>query len=205
MSTKKEAKREYLLREARRIFVDTDNWSEYDLIGYCRLFKALYEDQPIADNCASISGLTTTYRKLSEEAERAIYLRYFLNMTYNEMLTNMYPIHSIATIRLIVSNALDAIRAQAKSFYFPERQKFLLQYAAFFGAITSGRPSSDDIPVRQLGLSTRTGNALHRAGVFTASQMHFKTDEELLKIRNLGHIGVEEIHKMRQKLFTGII
>lgn len=201
-NTRKAAKREYHLREAKRIFIYSGNVEEAYLLGCYRLIKSIFDGQHIPDNCATISGLINTYFSLSEEAQHLIHLRYFENLTYKEMLNEFPGNYTIATLRLQLLKSLALLREQTKNFYLPDRQKFLSQYSVFFGAIISGHPFADDIPIRQLGLSTRTSNALYRSGVFTASQMYFKTDEELLKIRNLGYAGVEEIHVLKYELLT---
>ena len=49
--------------------------------------------------------------------------------------------------------------------------------------------------IDDIGLSTRSSNALHRAGAHTVGDMLKYNEESLLKIRNLGAKAVEEIIK----------
>jgi hypothetical protein len=48
-------------------------------------------------------------------------------------------------------------------------------------------------PLEQLGLSTRTFQAIVNAGISTVDQLQQKTDQELLGIRNFGQKSLEEI------------
>ena len=44
-----------------------------------------------------------------------------------------------------------------------------------------------------IGLSVRSSNALHRAGVHTVGDMLERTEEDLSQVRNLGKKSLEEI------------
>ena len=55
-----------------------------------------------------------------------------------------------------------------------------------------------EVPVDNMGLSVRSTNSLKRAGFYTADEFISKSDDELLKIRNLGQKGVDEIRNWIQ-------
>ena len=49
------------------------------------------------------------------------------------------------------------------------------------------------LSIDTIGLSVRSTNALHRAGVHTVGEMLNYSEETLSKIRNLGKKSIEEI------------
>ena len=53
--------------------------------------------------------------------------------------------------------------------------------------------SSLDIPIEEMDLSVRSFNCLMRAGINTVGDLVEKTDEEMLKFRNLGKKSYEEV------------
>ena len=50
-----------------------------------------------------------------------------------------------------------------------------------------------------IGLSVRSSNALHRAGVHTVGDMLERTEEDLSQVRNLGKKSLEEILEKIEK------
>jgi DNA-directed RNA polymerase subunit alpha len=54
-----------------------------------------------------------------------------------------------------------------------------------------------EMPIEELDLSVRSFNCLKRAGINTVGQLIEKTDEEMIKVRNLGKKSLEEV---KQKL-----
>ncbi len=54
-----------------------------------------------------------------------------------------------------------------------------------------------DMPIEELDLSVRSFNCLKRAGINTVGQLIEKSDEEMIKVRNLGKKSLEEV---KQKL-----
>ncbi|MGB9867157.1 MAG: DNA-directed RNA polymerase subunit alpha [Bacillota bacterium] len=54
-----------------------------------------------------------------------------------------------------------------------------------------------EMPIDELDLSVRSYNCLKRAGINTVGQLVEKTDEEMIKVRNLGKKSLEEV---KQKL-----
>jgi DNA-directed RNA polymerase subunit alpha len=54
-----------------------------------------------------------------------------------------------------------------------------------------------DMPIEELDLSVRSYNCLKRAGINTVSELVQKTDEDMMKVRNLGKKSLEEV---KQKL-----
>ncbi len=54
-----------------------------------------------------------------------------------------------------------------------------------------------EMPIEELDLSVRSYNCLKRAGINTVAELVDKTDEEMIKVRNLGKKSLEEV---KQKL-----
>ena len=54
-------------------------------------------------------------------------------------------------------------------------------------------PKTDDMPIEELELSVRSYNCLKRANISTVRELTEKTEEEMMKVRNLGHKSLEEV------------
>ncbi|MDA8066867.1 MAG: DNA-directed RNA polymerase subunit alpha [Thermaerobacter sp.] len=54
-----------------------------------------------------------------------------------------------------------------------------------------------EMPIEELDLSVRSYNCLKRAGINTVAELASRTDEEMMKVRNLGKKSLEEV---KQKL-----
>lgn len=57
-----------------------------------------------------------------------------------------------------------------------------------------------EIPVEELDLSVRSYNCLKRAGIHTVQDLTQKTQEDMLKVRNLGQKSLDEVIKKLQDL-----
>jgi len=60
-----------------------------------------------------------------------------------------------------------------------------------------GKNKALEMPIEELDLSVRSYNCLKRAGINTVGELINKTDEEMMKVRNLGKKSLEEV---KQKL-----
>ena len=74
--------------------------------------------------------------------------------------------------------------------------------------ITSDRQEEDrerllDMTIEELDLSVRSYNCLKRAGINTVGELVRKTEEEMMKVRNLGKKSLEEVdQKLRELGFS---
>jgi DNA-directed RNA polymerase subunit alpha len=50
-----------------------------------------------------------------------------------------------------------------------------------------------EMPIEELDLSVRSFNCLKRAGINTVGELTNKTDEDMMKVRNLGKKSLEEV------------
>ena len=50
-----------------------------------------------------------------------------------------------------------------------------------------------DMPIEELDLSVRSYNCLKRAGINTVAELCSRTEEEMMKVRNLGRKSLEEV------------
>jgi len=92
-----------------------------------------------------------------------------------------------------------------------ESARILEDHLALFTGLTvdSRRPTSAqdppgdkrdrlrEMPIEELELSVRSFNCLKRAGINTVAELVSRTDEEMMKVRNLGKKSLEEV---KQKL-----
>lgn len=56
-----------------------------------------------------------------------------------------------------------------------------------------------EMPIEELDLSVRSFNCLKRAGINTVGELTAKTDEDMMKVRNLGKKSLEEV---KEKLYA---
>lgn len=61
-----------------------------------------------------------------------------------------------------------------------------------------------DMPIEELDLSVRSYNCLKRAGINTVSELCSKTEEEMMKVRNLGRKSLEEVVEKLEGLGLGL-
>ena len=66
-----------------------------------------------------------------------------------------------------------------------------------------GREKALEMTIEELDLSVRSFNCLKRAGINTVEDLTMKTEEDMMKVRNLGRKSLEEvIHKLESIGFT---
>ena len=66
-----------------------------------------------------------------------------------------------------------------------------------------GREKALEMTIEELDLSVRSFNCLKRAGINTVEDLTMKTEEDMMKVRNLGRKSLEEvIHKLESLGFT---
>ncbi len=75
--------------------------------------------------------------------------------------------------------------------------------------ITSDRQEEDkerllDMTIEELDLSVRSYNCLKRAGINTVGELVRKTEEEMMKVRNLGKKSLEEVEQKLNELGFGL-
>jgi DNA-directed RNA polymerase subunit alpha len=57
-----------------------------------------------------------------------------------------------------------------------------------------------EMTVEELDLSVRSYNCLKRAGINTVEELTQKTEEDMMKVRNLGKKSLEEVQKKLAEL-----
>lgn len=67
---------------------------------------------------------------------------------------------------------------------------------------STNRAMSDGTPIEDLELSVRSYNCLKRAGVTTLGQLRSMSDEELMKVRNLGRKSMEEVKHILESILV---
>jgi len=54
--------------------------------------------------------------------------------------------------------------------------------------------------IEELDLSVRSYNCLKRAGINTVEELTYKTEEDMMKVRNLGKKSLDEVSKKLEEL-----
>jgi DNA-directed RNA polymerase subunit alpha len=58
--------------------------------------------------------------------------------------------------------------------------------------------------IEELDLSVRSYNCLKRAGINTVQELANKTEEDMMKVRNLGRKSLEEVKSKLEELGLGL-
>ncbi|MHB1626800.1 MAG: DNA-directed RNA polymerase subunit alpha [Bacilli bacterium] len=61
-----------------------------------------------------------------------------------------------------------------------------------------------EMTIEELDLSVRSYNCLKRAGINTVQELCVKTEEEMMKVRNLGRKSLEEVQEKLERLGLGL-
>jgi DNA-directed RNA polymerase subunit alpha len=61
-----------------------------------------------------------------------------------------------------------------------------------------------EMTIEELELSVRSFNCLKRAGINTVEELTHKTEEDMMKVRNLGKKSLEEVKFKLQELGLGL-
>ena len=201
MTTKENFSQE-LLKDAKRIFIDADSYNDEEkIVGFYRLLNAICETETLKPKSASLLKLESALSKLDKKHSEVIIFRFIGNYTQIKCATLLGC--SKQTICQRQNKALKLLRGYSKDFLIHKHYDFFKRRKKFISAVKTKKPSTEDILIEDLNLSTRTFNALKRANIKTASQMFFLTDKKLLKIPNIGVKCVDEIHKVKHQLLSG--
>jgi DNA-directed RNA polymerase subunit alpha len=61
-----------------------------------------------------------------------------------------------------------------------------------------------EMTIEELDLSVRSYNCLKRAGINTVQELAHKTEEDMMKVRNLGRKSLEEVKAKLEELVLGL-
>ncbi|MGE7880331.1 DNA-directed RNA polymerase subunit alpha C-terminal domain-containing protein, partial [Peribacillus muralis] len=61
-----------------------------------------------------------------------------------------------------------------------------------------------EMTIEELDLSVRSYNCLKRAGINTVQELAHKTEEDMMKVRNLGRKSLEEVKAKLEELGLGL-
>jgi len=61
-----------------------------------------------------------------------------------------------------------------------------------------------EMTIEELDLSVRSYNCLKRAGINTVQELITKTEEDMMKVRNLGRKSLEEVQEKLEELSLGL-
>ena len=61
-----------------------------------------------------------------------------------------------------------------------------------------------EMSIEELDLSVRSYNCLKRAGINSVVELTHKTEEDMMKVRNLGRKSLEEVKKKLAELGLGL-
>ena len=106
-----------------------------------------------------------------------------------------------------VSEAADTMIGHLRQFREVAGIVFDLEVEGELAATTSegttGSPM-DQMTIEDLDLSVRSYNCLKRAGINTVAELVAKSEDEMMKVRNLGRKSLEEVKKKLVELGSGL-
>ena len=68
-----------------------------------------------------------------------------------------------------------------------------------------GKNKIMEMSIEDLDLSVRSYNCLKRAGIYTVAELVMKSEEDMMKVRNLGRKSLEEVKKKLYELGLGLM
>ena len=187
-----------LFHQAEQVFVDCNQFTKSMVIGFYRLLCDILEEDALPAQSATITGLDCVMMSIYEYD--ILYNYYFQRMTFEDIASNVLKCTSARQVRRIHKRLLKKLRTQAIKFFFPEREAFIARYIKFIHAVQTNCPTTNDLSIKEVGLNTRTANALYREGLTTASQLYFASQKQLLKIKGIGRPALEEIWNLKYSL-----
>lgn len=194
----KELARAKTLTEARRIFVDAENYSEADLLAYANLTSAIFgiaTFDDIKDNDIIISKLKDSIdHTLTLIEASTLVLRYGLDdgIYKSRDVVGQTLGYTRERVHQLEAKALRKMRHPLRvTTYSVSKRNAQLEGEQKRNATRV--LLSQDANIQELDLSVRSYNCLMRAGITTVEQLLNTSDEELLKVRNLGKKGYEEL------------
>lgn len=90
-------------------------------------------------------------------------------------------------------------KVQTGKDYTPEIDEEMTEKTEVEEETTSSNLSADEVSLEELHLPTRTINALRKAGIKTLGDLADRSEDELLRVRNLGEKSIREILNLLQK------
>ena len=165
---------EMLVLEAKDIFVDANEYEEYELVGYARLIRALckrYKTKP--NRQIKISNIRKILKTLDERKRNILKWRYWEGYTRISIGSLLNLTHE--RIRQIENASLERLRP----------------------LIIQIKCDDDNIPIEILGFKPRAYLTLKRTGINTLAQLIKLSRRELLSIKGVGPCIVEDV---KQKL-----
>lgn len=169
-------KNQQLLLQARKIFIDENEYDEYELIGYCRLVKAAckkLKERPDGD--VRISSIQNVLKTLDKKRWDVLRWRYWDG--YTRATIGAWLGVSGERIRQLESKGFDLVK------------------------FTLNESSGDTTSIEALNLECSSYRALKRAGINTIEQLVKLTPKQLLGINRIGKSSFGDI---KQKLIMYI-
>lgn len=172
---KAKTKNQKLLLKAREIFADANQYNDCDLLGYCKLVKALCKR--LKRNLSGklyIANIQKVLSLLDKRTQTILDLRYWEGCT-----------------RVIVGTRLNISRERVRQLECraQEIMAFLIH-------------AQDEFPIEVLNLNIRGYRALKHEGVNTVEQLVNLTRRDLTNIKGIGTGALEDI---KRKLWQFVI
>ena len=190
-----EMQNQQLLIDAYRIFFDANDYEPAILIGYCRLMKEILGQEMESTVCDIVlHQLIKVCKNFKDNAQFVLIARYGLNgkkpMTLEDIGEILYLTKS--GVLNICNKSIEKLKGEtlAKQYNIKVRKNCM--------ALHNFSPTYNHISV--LKLSTRTYNALSRAGITTVQQFMALSLKELQEMKGVGQNTLNEIFEKQKEL-----
>lgn len=163
-----------LALDARQIFVDANEYDDYELVGYCRLIRALckrYNAKPSSN--IEIANIRKILKTLDERKCHILSLRYWEGYT-----------------RIAIGDLLGLTHERIRQIENASLERMI-------PLIVEIKWDNDNIPIEALGLIPRGYLTLKREGIDTLNQLIKLSRTKLLEIKGVGPCVARDV---KQKL-----
>lgn len=180
--TSRERKTQKFLQEANNIFMDANEYDEYELVGYCRLLEAICDQtEEILDGNFCIANIQEALATLDKRQYNILRLRYW----------DWHTFASIGTILSVSHQRIHEINSD--SLYRLRR------------LIHKNKYLEGSIPIEALELNNKGYKALKSLGINTIEQLMKLSKKELLCIKGVGRITAEDIKNKLERFLIEVV
>jgi len=155
-------------------------------------YKNADENREYCENLAGIIPIDSIYTPVKKVAYKVNKVRIADNASYEELVLDVLTNGGV-TPEYAVAKAAKILRDQLDQIIILSDKAIAEGPTTGTVAIEETEVQTPDRPIEDLDLSVRSYNCLKRFGIYKISELTDKTEEDMMKIRNLGKKSLKEI------------
>ena len=165
-------------------------------------YKNADENREYCESLAGVIPIDSIYTPVLKVAYHVNKVRIQDNANYEELVLDVTtngsvtPEYAVAKADMILKDQLDCVASLSDR---------AVQEGSTTGVsiVESEESQTPDRPIEDLDLSVRSYNCLKRAGIYKISDLCNKSEEDMMKIRNLGKKSLKEIKDKLEEMGLG--